>query len=125
MIKYLLVAVVLVCGVFFFTQKTSAGNKIDYAGLQQLLQGSAPVVLLDVRTAQEFAGGHLPGAVLLPHDEVEQKAADLLPDKEQTIVVYCRSGRRSSMAAAVLTKLGYSNVYDFGAVDNWQGPLER
>lgn len=104
--KYLLIAAAVLAGVFFFNRSGSSAE-ISYEELQRLLQNGSPVTLLDVRTRQEYDGGHIPGALLLPYDEVEQQAAALLPDKSREIVVYCRSGRRSAIAAETLGRLGY------------------
>lgn len=83
------------------------------------------VVVLDVRTQAEFDEGHIPNAVLLPGTEIMQRAEEVLPDKEQTILVYCRSGRRSEMAAKELIQLGYTNVYDFGGILDWNGEIVK
>lgn len=83
------------------------------------------VIILDVRTQAEFAEGHIPNALLLPDNEIKQRAEELLPDKEQTILVYCRSGRRSELAAKVLIQLGYTNVYDFGGILDWTGDVVK
>ena len=77
------------------------------------------VTLLDVRTQEEFAEAHIEGALLLPDYEIEQKASELLPDKDAVILVYCRSGRRSQGAAQKLIEMGYSQVYDFGGIIDW------
>jgi len=77
------------------------------------------VMILDVRTEAEYKEGHIAGSILLPGSEIAEKAADLLPDKEQTILVYCRSGARSARASNVLAGLGYSTVYDFGGIIDW------
>ncbi len=122
--KYLLIAAAVLAGVFFFNRSGSSAE-ISYEELQRLLQNGSPVTLLDVRTRQEYDGGHIPGALLLPYDEVEQQAAALLPDKSRKIVVYCRSGRRSAIAAETLGRLGYEKVSDFGAVSRWKGELEK
>ena len=77
------------------------------------------VVVLDVRTAEEYAGAHIPGAKLLPNETLMEHAQAVLPDKAAAILVYCRSGRRSKEAAEKLIGLGYENVYDFGGIINW------
>jgi rhodanese-related sulfurtransferase len=82
-------------------------------------------IILDVRTQSEFDEGHIPNAVLLPGDEIAQRADEVLPDKDQTILVYCRSGRRSALAAKELVELGYTNVYDFGGILDWPGDLVK
>jgi rhodanese-related sulfurtransferase len=82
-------------------------------------------VILDVRTQEEFEGGHIEGAVLLPGGEVGERAKEVLPDKNQTILVYCRSGRRSELAARELISMGYTNVYDFGGIIDWPGEIVK
>lgn len=82
-------------------------------------------VILDVRTQAEFDEGHILNAVLLPEAEITQKAEGVLPDKEQTILVYCRSGRRSALAAKALIDLGYVSVYDFGGILDWPGEIVK
>ena len=76
-------------------------------------------VILDVRTAEEFAEGHIEGAVLLDYEDVKSKAHVVLPDKDALILVYCRSGRRSKIASEELVKLGYTNVKEFGGIIDW------
>ncbi|MCL2362571.1 MAG: rhodanese-like domain-containing protein [Defluviitaleaceae bacterium] len=80
-------------------------------------------VILDVRTQAEFDGGHIENAILLPYDEVLALATSILMDKEQTILIYCRTGRRSNIAALALTELGYTSVYDFGGIVDWHGEV--
>ena len=81
-------------------------------------------VILDVREQHEYDESHIPGAVLLPLGQVEDKAHEVLPDKEQLILVYCRSGRRSKQAAEVLVKLGYTNIKEFGGIIDWPYEVE-
>ena len=76
-------------------------------------------LILDVRTREEYDEGHIPGAVLIPNTEIENRAEEALPDKEQLILVYCRSGRRSKLAAQILADLGYTNVKEFGGILDW------
>ena len=76
-------------------------------------------IILDVRSREEYDQGHIPGAILIPNTEIEAKAADLLPDKDQLILVYCRSGRRSKLAAQSLADLGYTNIREFGGILDW------
>lgn len=75
--------------------------------------------ILDVRSQEEYAEGHLENAVLLPDHEVESKAEAILGDKDELILVYCRSGRRSAEATLKLADMGYTNVYDIGGINNW------
>lgn len=76
-------------------------------------------IILDVRTEEEFAEGHIEGAVLIPDYEVAEKAESILSDKDQLILVYCRSGRRSKIASEELVNLGYTNVKEFGGIIDW------
>jgi phage shock protein E len=95
---------------------------IGEKALKALLDdGASKLLLLDVRTLEEFDAGHLPGAALFPYGEIKEKFAE--PDKGRPIVVYCRSGRRSAIAKTYLEEMGYTNVSDFGAYTNWTGKL--
>lgn len=82
-------------------------------------------ILLDVRTQSEYEEGHIPGAVLLPHDMVALEAEKQLPDKDQKILVYCRSGNRSKQAASALAELGYTDVLEFGGIIDWPYEVEQ
>lgn len=123
--KYLLMVAVVIGGLFMFMQNSRAENLLSYEQLQAKITAQEDFVLLDVRSLDEYNSGHIPTAVLLPHDEINSKAEALLSDKNKEIVVYCRSGRRSAIAAEALGKLGYTNVQDFGGISRWQGALEK
>ena len=78
------------------------------------------VVILDVREQNEYDGGHIPGAVLLPVGTIDEAAAaEVIPDKDSTVLVYCRSGNRSKTASSKLAELGYTNIYEFGGINTW------
>ena len=81
-------------------------------------------LILDVRRPDEYAQGHIPGAVNLPNEEIGQTPPELLPDFDQVLLLYCRSGRRSKEAARKLVSLGYTQVYEFGGILDWDGALE-
>ena len=81
-------------------------------------------IILDTRTQEEYDEGHIPGAILIPYDEITEKAEGILTDKDQLILVYCRSGRRSKIAAADLVKLGYTNIKEFGGIIDWPYGVE-
>ena len=81
------------------------------------MMDTADVIILDVRTQEEFDAGHIEGAILIPYSEIAQRAQEL--DKTATILIYCRSGRRSEIAARVLVDMGYPAVYDFGGILDW------
>ncbi len=83
------------------------------------LIGTQGVTLLDVRTKEEYDEAYIDGAVLLPYDEIAQTIDKFDIDKDSTVIVYCRSGRRSAIAAATLAELGYTDIYDLGGIQNW------
>ena len=80
------------------------------------------VVILDVRSQEEFDSGHIKDAILLPHDVIRERANSVLTDKNQTILVYCQAGRRSEIASRALIEMGYTSVFDFGGINEWQQP---
>ena len=86
---------------------------------KKMMDEDSAVIILDVRTKDEFDTGHIEGAILIPDDKIEEKAEEILTDKSAVILVYCRSGRRSALASASLAQLGYTNVYDFGGIIDW------
>ncbi len=98
-------------------------RKITPSQAMEMMGGDA--IILDVRSQSEFDEGHIPNAVLLPGNEIAQRAEEMLPNKDQTILVYCRSGRRSALAAEELVYLGYTNVYDFGGILDWTGDVVK
>ena len=81
-------------------------------------------IILDVRTQEEYDQGHIPGAILIPDTEIKAKAEEVLTDKDQLILVYCRSGRRSKLAAEALVELGYTNIKEFGGIIDWPYEVE-
>ena len=97
------------------------------AGYQQITQEEAKammdsqeVIILDVREQDEYDSGHIPGAVLLPVGTIDDTtAAQVIPEKDSTVLVYCRSGNRSKPASAALADLGYTNIYEFGGINTW------
>ena len=89
------------------------------------MMASQEVVVVDVRTQEEYDGGHIESAVLVPDESIGSEMPEALPDKEATLLIYCRSGRRSKDAAQKLLALGYQNVYDFGGVIDWPYELVK
>lgn len=86
---------------------------------KELMDTQTGYIILDTRTQEEYDTGHIPGAILIPYDEVLEKAEGILTDKDQLILVYCRSGRRSKLAANDLVSLGYTNIKEFGGILDW------
>lgn len=87
----------------------------------KFMQENNGYIILDVRTKEEFAEKHIPGAINIPNEVIGNDEIAELPDKEQLIMVYCRSGNRSKQASEKLVKLGYTNIVEFGGINNWQG----
>ena len=81
-------------------------------------------IILDVREQDEYDAGHIPGAILIPYTQIEEMAGEMLPDQDQLILVYCRSGRRSKIAAEALVELGYTNIREFGGIIDWPYEVE-
>ena len=86
---------------------------------KKIMDSGEEHIVLDTREQDEFDEGHIPNAILIPQTEIENKAEEMLPDKDKLILVYCRSGRRSKIAAENLVKLGYTNVKEFGGIIDW------
>ena len=92
---------------------------------KQIMDSEEGYIILDVRTQEEYDQGHIPGAILISHEEITEKAEEMLTDKEQLILVYCRSGRRSKIAAEALAELGYTNIKEFGGIIDWPYEVEK
>ena len=89
-----------------------------------IMDSQEDYTILDVRTQEEYDQGHIPGAILIPDYEIEEKAEQVLRDKDQLLLVYCRSGRRSKLAAEALVALGYTNIKEFGGILDWPYEVE-
>ena len=89
----------------------------------QMMQEETDFVLLDVRTQEEYASGHIPGAICIPNETIGSEEIPELPDKDQLILVYCRSGNRSKQASQKLAEQGYTNVVEFGGINGWTGEI--
>ncbi len=91
---------------------------------KEIMDTQEGYVILDTRTQDEYETGHIPGAIVISHEEIKEKAEAVLSDKDQLILVYCRSGRRSKLAAQDLVDLGYTNVKEFGGIIDWPYEVE-
>lgn len=94
-------------------------EQITQAEAKAIMDSGVECIIIDARTEEEFAQGHIPGAILIPEYEIASRAEAELPDKNALILVYCRSGRRSKIASQELVKLGYTNVKEFGGIIDW------
>ena len=95
-------------------------EQISGAEAKALMDSESGYIIIDARTQEEYDQGHIPGAILIPEYEIADRAEKELHDKNQLILVYCRSGRRSKIAAEELVKLGYTNVKEFGDIIDWK-----
>lgn len=107
------------------TTKTTINNALGYEQIsgeeaKRLMDTEREYIIIDARTIEEFNEGHIEGAILIPEYEIGERAEKELTDKDQLILVYCRSGRRSKIAAQALADLGYTNVKEFGGIIDWQ-----
>lgn len=116
----------------FLAGKLSGGEEEveDYTSItmeeaKKIFDEGGDYIILDVRRADEFAAGHIPGAVNIANEEIGNAEPEGLPDKEQRIYVYCRSGNRSKQAAAKLAAMGYTNIVEFGGILDWTGETEK
>ena len=100
-------------------------EQITAENAKKIMDSGEEHIILDTREQDEFDEGHIPGAILIPYTEIENKAIELIPDKDKLILVYCRSGRRSKIAAEALSKLGYTNVKEFGGIIDWPYEIEK
>ena len=92
---------------------------------KRIMDEESDYIIVDAREQSEYDEGHIKGAIVIPYTEIEQKAEELLPNKTQLILVYCRSGRRSKIAAQSLANMGYKNVKEFGGIIDWQYEIEK
>ena len=95
-------------------------KQISGAEAKALMDSESGYIIIDARTQEEYDQGHIPGAIMIPEYEIANRAEKEIPDKDQLILVYCRSGRRSKIAAEELVKLGYTNVKEFGGIIDWE-----
>ena len=122
----LLVLVIMLtgCGKSDADMPNNTYEKISMSEGLARMESDENYILLDVRRADEFESGHIPGAVNLPNEEIGTEEIPSLPDKTQTIYIYCRSGNRSKQAADKLLALGYTNIIEFGGIIDYTGELE-
>ena len=111
-------------GVVALKFRTSGSERAGIINLaKEMMRADDSLVVVDVRTQEEYAQGHIPGAICIPNESIVDAQPEELPDLEQTILVYCRSGRRSKEAAQKLADMGYTNVYEFGGIIDWTGEV--
>ena len=123
---FLLLAVMMLtaCGQDKENNQGAVYMNITAEEAKQIMDSEEGYIILDVRTQEEYEQGHIPGAIVISHEEIAEKAEEVLTDKDQLILVYCRSGRRSKIAAEALVELGYTNIKEFGGIIDWPYEVE-
>ncbi len=120
--------IALMCSALMLTGCGAAPKEADYKQISQedaasILETEENYIILDVRTPQEFSSGYIPGAINIANETIGTDEIPQLPDKDQLILVYCRSGNRSKQASAKLAALGYTNIMEFGGINTWEGEI--
>ena len=123
---FLLLAVMMLtaCGQDIESDQGAVYVNITAEEAKRIMDSEEDYIILDTRTEAEYDEGHIPGAIVIPHDEIADRAEEELPDKDRSILVYCRSGRRSKLAAEILVELGYTNIKEFGGIIDWPYEVE-
>ena len=123
---FLLLAVMMLtaCGQAKENDQGAVYVNITAEEAKEIMDSEEGYIILDVRTQEEYNEGHIPGATQISLEEIAEKAEDVLTDKDQLILVYCRSGRRSKIAAEALVELGYTNIKEFGGIIDWPYEVE-
>lgn len=122
-ILFILLAALLLVGCGASVEESSY-RQISMDDAVTMMEEETGYILLDVRTPEEFAEKHIPGAINIPNETISAEEIPQLPDKDQLILVYCRSGNRSKQASEKLAALGYTNIVEFGGINDWPGETE-
>ena len=123
-LRGLVLMLLISLSLFGLTACQDGGNNATYEQItpqqaKEIMDTEQEYIIIDARTEEEFAEGHIENAILIPEYEIKDRAEKELPDKDALILVYCRSGRRSKIASEELVKLGYTNVKEFGGIIDW------
>ena len=124
---------ILLIMLFVLSGCSSVKEEQNKAGYTQISQEEAKEmmgrddghVIVDVRRQDEYDAGHIPGAILIPNESIGHGAPEALPDYDQVILIYCRSGNRSKQASEKLAAMGYTNIYEFGGINTWTGEIVK
>ncbi len=123
----ILTAILMLLGGCSAQENTAKGSymQISQEEAKRIMEEESDYLIVDVRREDEFAQGHIPGAVNIPNESIIDTKPPLLPDTEQLLLIYCRSGNRSKQAAQKLAGMGYSKVYEFGGISTWDGEIVK
>ena len=120
---FLITSLFLLSGCSLRQSQEKTYRQINMQEALDMMHAQADHLILDVRTAEEYRSGHIPGAINIPNETIGSASIPNLPNKDQLIFVYCRSGNRSKQAAGKLAKLGYTNVFEIGGINAWPGEI--
>ena len=126
--KKLTALLILLCCFLSAGSAAAAGKALSFKRItpeeaKEMMAEDDDIVILDVRTPEEYASGHIPGAICIPNETIYKERPEELPDLDQVILVYCRSGIRSKRSARMLYEMGYTNIYEFGGINDWDGEI--
>lgn len=131
----IILVIIVVIGIFLKNRNSKEDNKntvkdanIQYVSMndiEKIMNENENYIILDVRTIEEYNDGHIPNAICIPNETIDENVVDKLPNKEQLILIYCRSGNRSKQATIKLKDLGYLNLIEFGGIIDWPGEIEK
>ena len=132
--NYMIPVIVILCIIIIASgqakrQQTKGDTGMGFEQISQLeakriMAGEEGYIIVDARTEGEYMTGHIPGAICIPNESIGTKMPEELPDLDQLILVYCRSGNRSKQAAKKLAEIGYTNIKEFGGINTWDGEIE-
>ena len=120
-ILLILIAALLLTGCGVAAEQEASYRQINMEEAAEMMEKESGYIILDVRTPEEFAERHIPGALNIPNETIGTEEIPALPDKQQLILVYCRSGNRSKQASEKLAAQGYTNIVEFGGINDWTG----
>ena len=131
-IIYIILIIIVIGGMVLMFNKKDENienqSTIKYVSMDEIVEimkENKDYIILDVRTIEEYNEGHIPNAICIPNETIGEETVNELPNKEQLILIYCRSGNRSKQAAAKLEKLGYTNLIEFGGIIDWKGAIVK
>ena len=131
-IIYIIIIFIVVGGVIWMYKKEDKNvqnnEEIRYVSMNEIIsimEENENYIILDVRTIEEYDEGHIPNAICIPNETIDEDVINKLPNKDQLILIYCRSGNRSKQAANKLKNLGYTNLIEFGGIIDWKGEIEK
>ena len=123
LILLVIFAILLLVGCTAKAKPAASYRQIDMQEAVKMMEAESDYIILDVRTLEEFAAGPIPDAINIPNESIGTAEIPKLPNKDQLILVYCRSGNRSKQASEKLVALGYTNIVEFGGINSWPGEV--